>query len=122
MAQSVECLTRDRGFEPHRRHCLVSLSKNINPSLILVQPRMTRPFITGRLLMGCKESNQTKKQNKKKYGFKSCTHVSLFFYMIVCTKKTISTALSTLITQDGIAEVKQPSLLSSLRENGNSQA
>ena len=32
----VEFLTRDRkgrGFEPHRRHCVVSLSKNINPSL-----------------------------------------------------------------------------------------
>ena len=23
---------RGRGFEPHRRHCVVSLSKNINPS------------------------------------------------------------------------------------------
>ena len=47
-------------FEPHRRHCVVSLSKNINPSLVLVQPRKIRPFITERLLMGCKESNQTK--------------------------------------------------------------
>ena len=47
-------------FEPHRRHCVVSLSKNINPSLVLVQPRKTRPFITERLLMGRKESNQTK--------------------------------------------------------------
>ena len=59
----VECLTRDRGaagFEPHRRHCVVSLSKNINPSLVLVQPMKTRPFITERLLMGRKESNQTK--------------------------------------------------------------
>ena len=46
---------RDRGFEPHRRHCVVSLSKNINPSLVLVQPRKTRPFITERLLMGRKE-------------------------------------------------------------------
>ena len=45
------------GFEPHLRHCLVSLSKNINPSLVLVQPRKTRPFITERLLMGRKESN-----------------------------------------------------------------
>ena len=53
---------RGRGFEPHRRHCIVSLSKNINPSLVLVQPRKTRPFITERLLMGPKESNQ--KQNK----------------------------------------------------------
>ena len=51
---------RGRGFEPHRRHCVVSLSKNINPSLVLVQPRNTRPFITERLLMGRKESNQTK--------------------------------------------------------------
>ena len=51
---------KGRGFEPHRRHCVVSLSKNINPSLVLVQPRKTRPFITERLLMGRKESNQTK--------------------------------------------------------------
>ena len=47
------------GFEPHRRHCVVSLSKNIYPSLVLVKPRKTRPFITERLLMGRKESNQT---------------------------------------------------------------
>ena len=53
---------KGRGFEPHRRHCVVSLSKNINPSLVLVQPRKTSPFITERLLMGRKESNQTNKQ------------------------------------------------------------
>ena len=41
---------------PHQCHCVVSLSKNINPSLVLVQPRKTRPFIAERLLMGCKES------------------------------------------------------------------
>ena len=52
------------GFEPHQRHCVVSLSKNINPSLVLVQPRKTHPFITERLLMGRKESNQTNKQDK----------------------------------------------------------
>ena len=57
----LECLTRDPRFEPHRLHCVVSLSKNINPSLVLVQPRKTRPFITKRLLMGRKESNQTSK-------------------------------------------------------------
>ena len=39
----------------------MSLSKNINPSLVLVQPRKTGPFITERLLTGRKESNQ---QNK----------------------------------------------------------
>ena len=48
-------------FEPHRRHCVVSLSKNINPSLVLVQPRKTQSFITEILLMGRKESNQTNK-------------------------------------------------------------
>ena len=53
---------RGRGFEPHQHHCVVSLSKNINPSLVLVQPRKTRPFITERLWMGRKESNQTNKQ------------------------------------------------------------
>ena len=49
---------RGHGFEPH---CVVSLSKNINASLVLVQPRKTHPFITERLLMGCKESNQINK-------------------------------------------------------------
>ena len=56
----LDSRTKGRGFEPHRGHCVVSLSKNINPSLVLVQPRKTRPFITERLLMGHKESNQTK--------------------------------------------------------------
>ena len=48
-------------FEPHR-----CLSKNINPSLVLVQPRKTRPFITERLLMGRKDSNQTNLPKDKK--------------------------------------------------------
>ena len=54
---------KGRWFEPHRRHCVVSLSKNINPSLVLVQHRKTRPYITERLLMGRKEPNQTNKIN-----------------------------------------------------------
>ena len=49
---------KGRGFEPHPRHCVVSLSKDINPSFVLAQPRKTRPFITERLLMWHKESNQ----------------------------------------------------------------
>ena len=53
---------RGLGFEPH---CVVSLSKNINPSLVLVQPRKTPPYITERLLMGRKESNQAKKNKTK---------------------------------------------------------
>ena len=52
---------RGRGFDPHQHHCVVSLSKNINPSLVLVQPRKTHPFKTERLLMGRKESKQTNK-------------------------------------------------------------
>ena len=60
---------RGPGLEPHRCHCVVSLSKNINPSLVLVQPRNTRPFITERLLMGRKESNQTNKQNHPHSNF-----------------------------------------------------
>ena len=55
---------RGRGFEPHRRHCVVSLSKNIYPSLVLVQSRKTSYFITERLLMGRKKSNQTNKHQK----------------------------------------------------------
>ena len=48
-----------RRFEPHQRQWVGSLSKNIDPSLVLVQPRKTRLFITERLLMERKESNQT---------------------------------------------------------------
>ena len=58
---------RGRGFEPHGHHCVVSLSKNINPSLVLVQPRKTCPFITERLLMGRKESNQTSKKSSRHF-------------------------------------------------------
>ena len=51
---------RGRGFEPHRHHCVVVLERHIYPSLVLVQPRKTCPCLTERLLMGRKESNQTK--------------------------------------------------------------
>ena len=33
---------------------------SLGPYLVLVQPRKIRPCLTERLLMGCKESNQTK--------------------------------------------------------------
>ena len=55
---------RSIGFQPHLRHCVVSLSKNINPSLVVVKPRKTHNFITERLLMGRKELNQTNKTKK----------------------------------------------------------
>ena len=35
----IDSRPKGRGFEPHRRHCVVSLSNNINPSLVLVQFR-----------------------------------------------------------------------------------
>ena len=55
---------KGRAFEPHRRHYVVSLSKKIYPSLVLVQPRKTRPYITERLLMGRKNQiKQTKQTN-----------------------------------------------------------
>ena len=58
--------SRPRGhrFEPHRRHCVVSLSKNITPSLVLVGPMKNHPFITERLLMGGEEPNQPTNQPK----------------------------------------------------------
>ena len=59
------------GSKPHWRHCVVSVSKNINPSLVLVQPRKTCPFIIERLLMGRKESNQTNKQTNIHECFKT---------------------------------------------------
>ena len=49
---------RGSGFEPYWRHCVVSLSMNINPSLVLVKPRKACSFITERLLMG-RKSNRT---------------------------------------------------------------
>ena len=49
----VECLTRDGGATGSSLTCIV------DPSLVLVQLRKTCPYITERLLMGRKESNQT---------------------------------------------------------------
>ena len=84
----VDSRPRGQGFQPHRYHCVVSLSKNINPSLVLVQPWKTCPFINEILLMGGKESNQT---NKKKYYycyiFQKCPMIGLIkvhvFYSIL---------------------------------------
>ena len=39
-------------------HCIVVLEQDHYPSLVLVQPRKTRPCLTERLLMGRKESNK----------------------------------------------------------------
>ena len=81
---------KGRGFGPHRRLCVVSLSKNINPSLVLAQPRKTPPFITERLLMGRKESNQT---NKNKNA-NSCVTMTLLPSYIWCSPNSQTVATS----------------------------
>ena len=70
----VECLTQDRGAEPLQRHCVVSLSKNVNPSLVLVQSRKTRLFISENLVMGLKESI-------KQTNVKMPTIVCIFYFL-----------------------------------------
>ena len=47
---------------PASLHC-GPWARHIYPSLVLVQPRKTRPCLTERLLMEHKESNQTNKQH-----------------------------------------------------------
>ena len=65
----------------------MSLSKNINPSLVLVQPRKTRPLITERLLMGHKESNQSINQDQLSLnsGQKYCRMLPLEHSAILST-------------------------------------
>ena len=76
---------KGRGFEPQWCHCVVSLRKNTNPSLVLVQPRKTHPFngfITVRLLMGHKEPNQA---NKNKQNMEVSTENSASL-VLLCTQ------------------------------------
>ena len=89
---------KGRGFEPHRRHCVVSLSKNINPSLVLVQPRKTRPFITERLLMGRKESNQTNK-NKTLHVLAHYQHRICWLNYIIISCAGSITSISHVLAQ-----------------------
>ena len=61
----VECLTWNwgaLGLSLTGSTALCPWARHINPSLVLVQPRKTRPYITERLLMWRKEPNQTNKQ------------------------------------------------------------
>ena len=102
--RALDSRPKGRGFEPHRRRCVVSLSKNINPSLVLVQPRKTRPFITERLLMGRKESNQT---NKYSWDFKNP-------FAIYLLKSTLRTIFRTMIRMGGRVNANKPNRISSL--------
>ena len=63
----VEYLTRDRGdcrFEPHRHHCVVSLSKTYLSLLSTGSNQEDRPDITEKCSLGHKELNQTKTGEK----------------------------------------------------------
>ena len=53
-ATAIICVT---AFCPSARH--------INPSLVLVQPRKTPPYITEKLFMEHIESNKTNKKSKE---------------------------------------------------------
>ena len=59
--------------------CVVSLSKNIYSSLVSVQPRKRRPFITERLLMG---HNQIKKKQRQNF---TMLYLDLC-YNVICYK------------------------------------
>ena len=74
----VECLTWDRrvaGSSFTGVTALCPSARHINPSLVLVQPMKTCPFITERLLIGRRESN--KKNNSAYWNY-------LRFYAIIC--------------------------------------
>ena len=79
---AVECLTRDRGAASWSLTGIPALSpraRHINPSLVLVQPRKNRPYITEILLIGRKEQNQT-----NKYTFsRSLDEVGLVKYLFI---------------------------------------
>ena len=69
----------------------MSLNKNINPSLVLDQPRKTRPFITERLLMGHRESNQTKKKSEALHCVLEQDTLSSAFKVLVQPRKIVPT-------------------------------
>ena len=56
----------------------VGTQKN-RPSLVLVKPSKTRPYITERLLMGRKESNQTKTKEPSQRNACVCVFKRIFF-------------------------------------------
>ena len=62
LSRERECLTRDRvaaGSSLAGGIALCPWARSIYPSLVPVQPRKTRPYITERSLMGRNESNHT---------------------------------------------------------------
>ena len=79
----VECLTWDGGAKGSSLTGVTALcpwARHTNPSLVLVQPRQTRPYITEILLMGHKESNQNHCKSLLFFHF-----VLLSFSLIIMT-------------------------------------
>ena len=76
---------RGSGFEPHWCHCVVVLEQDtfILALIVLVQPRKTCPCLTERLLMGHKESNQTK--DSKYYLLISQQRIFLYSTLLLFT-------------------------------------
>ena len=62
--------------------CCDPWARHIYPSLVLVQPRKIRPYITERLLMGRKESNQINKQNLLRKKLKKIMHGHVKMYVL----------------------------------------
>ena len=48
-----------------QRNCVNMQYAALSGAMVLVQPRKTRPCLTERFLMGCKESNQPNKNQTK---------------------------------------------------------
>ena len=59
-------------------------ARHIDPSLVLVQPRKTCPFITEGLLMGRKESNQTNKSMLKLSNLTICYKKEDKVIILIC--------------------------------------
>ena len=85
----VECLTQDRGAAGSSLTGVTALcpwARHFNPSLALVQPRKTPPYITERLLIRRAESNQTNKQKRVNHChvvyFCYCYTPHFFFYFL----------------------------------------
>ena len=104
MIQTQVWRPNGRGFEPHQPYCVVSLSKNINPCLVLFKSRKTTishihmrsshyAHITEKLLMGRKESNQTSKQNQNKWVsglfLLFSGKITGLIYLIICLTEDI---------------------------------
>ena len=74
---------RGLGFEPHLRHCVLSLSKNINTSFMYWFTKEDPSLYNERLLMGHKESNQTKQKTTPIISNKHVIHLYNFFHHLM---------------------------------------